>query len=92
MRLILSLSLSLSLSLTHTRIHTHCFFIYQYHSHYLILLLFSAHQYAEYAVQLQQEIHDAGYHVDVDESARTLNKKVMLLLQLPCRLFFPCLS
>ena len=27
-------------------------------------------------MQLQQEIHDAGYHVDVDESARTLNKKV----------------
>lgn len=33
-------------------------------------------QYADYAVRLQQEIHDAGYHADVDESARTLNKKV----------------
>ena len=33
-------------------------------------------KYTEYAVELQQIIHDAGYYVDVDETARTLNKKV----------------
>jgi threonyl-tRNA synthetase len=33
-------------------------------------------KFAEYACNLQQQIHDAGYHVDVDETPRTLNKKV----------------
>jgi threonyl-tRNA synthetase len=33
-------------------------------------------KYADYAFELQQIIHDAGYYVDVDDSSRTLNKKV----------------
>jgi threonyl-tRNA synthetase len=33
-------------------------------------------KYSDYAGELQQIIHDAGYYVDVDETPRTLNKKV----------------
>ncbi len=33
-------------------------------------------KFADYAVEVQQLIHDAGFYVDVDESSRTLNKKV----------------
>jgi threonyl-tRNA synthetase len=33
-------------------------------------------KYAEYAYTVQDVIHKAGYFVDVDDSARTLNKKV----------------
>jgi threonyl-tRNA synthetase len=30
----------------------------------------------DYACSVQQQIHEAGFYVDVDDSARTLNKKV----------------
>lgn len=33
-------------------------------------------KYADYACEVQQLVHDAGFYVDVDDSARTLNKKV----------------
>jgi threonyl-tRNA synthetase len=33
-------------------------------------------KYIDYAFELQQLIHDAGYYVEVDDSTRTLNKKV----------------
>lgn len=33
-------------------------------------------KYADYACEVQQAIHEAGYYVDVDETTRTLNKKV----------------
>jgi threonyl-tRNA synthetase len=33
-------------------------------------------KYADYAYDVQQQIHDAGYYVDVDDTSRTLNKKV----------------
>ena len=54
---------------THTQIHIHNLSHTNTHT-------YTRTQYADYAVRLQQEIHDAGYHADVDESARTLNKKV----------------
>ena len=79
------LSISLSLSLTQTLFLSRPFLSpsLSLSLWFSITLIFSfLYQYAEYAVQLQQEIHDAGYHVDVDESARTLNKKVMPLFQL----------
>jgi len=33
-------------------------------------------KFADYAYTVQQKVHDAGFYVDVDDSARTLNKKV----------------
>jgi threonyl-tRNA synthetase len=33
-------------------------------------------KFADYACEVQQLVHEAGYYVDVDDSARTLNKKV----------------
>ena len=33
-------------------------------------------KFADYACEVQQNIHEAGYYVDVDDSTRTLNKKV----------------
>ncbi len=33
-------------------------------------------KYNDYACEVQQKVHDAGFYVDVDDSARTLNKKV----------------
>jgi len=33
-------------------------------------------KFAEYAYEVQQIIHEAKYYVDVDDSTRTLNKKV----------------
>jgi threonyl-tRNA synthetase len=33
-------------------------------------------KFADYACTVQTAVHDAGYYVDVDDSARTLNKKV----------------
>ena len=33
-------------------------------------------KYADYAFEVQQAVHEAGFYVDVDDSARTLNKKV----------------
>jgi threonyl-tRNA synthetase len=33
-------------------------------------------KFADYACEVQQQVHEAGYYVDVDDSARTLNKKV----------------
>lgn len=33
-------------------------------------------KFADYAIEVQQTIHEAGFYVDVDDSARTLNKKV----------------
>merc|ERR1712060_644963 len=32
--------------------------------------------YTDYALQVQKELHEAGFYVDVDSSARTLNKMV----------------
>ena len=94
---IFSLSLSLTHLLTHTHIHSSSLHLSLHISLTIFLslslsptlILSFLYQYAEYAVQLQQEIHDAGYHVDVDESARTLNKKVIPLFQLASQ--FPLL-
>ena len=33
-------------------------------------------KFADYAFEVQQAVHEAGFYVDVDDSARTLNKKV----------------
>jgi threonyl-tRNA synthetase len=33
-------------------------------------------KFVEYAYDVQQKIHEAGFYVDVDDSSRTLNKKV----------------
>lgn len=33
-------------------------------------------KFVEYAYEVQQKIHEAGFYVDVDDSTRTLNKKV----------------
>ena len=33
-------------------------------------------KFADYACEVQQQVHEAGFYVDVDDSARTLNKKV----------------
>ena len=33
-------------------------------------------KFADYAFEVQQKIHDAGFYVDVDDSSRTLPKKV----------------
>lgn len=33
-------------------------------------------KYADYAYEVQQQIHEAGFYVDVDDTTRTLNKKV----------------
>lgn len=33
-------------------------------------------KYADYSLEVQQIIHEAGFYVDVDDSQRTLNKKV----------------
>jgi threonyl-tRNA synthetase len=33
-------------------------------------------KYADYAIEVQNLIHGAGFYVDVDDSQRTLNKKV----------------
>lgn len=33
-------------------------------------------KYVDYAYEVQQKIHEAGFYVDVDDSTRTLNKKV----------------
>ena len=37
-------------------------------------------KYEEYACEVQQNLHDAGYFVDVDDSSHTLNKKVIRFL------------
>jgi len=33
-------------------------------------------KFVDYAYDVQQKIHDAGYYVDVDDSSRTFPKKV----------------
>jgi threonyl-tRNA synthetase len=33
-------------------------------------------KYADYAYEVQQLVHEAGFYVDIDDSSRTLNKKV----------------
>lgn len=33
-------------------------------------------KFADYACEVQNKVHEAGFYVDVDDSARTLNKKV----------------
>jgi len=33
-------------------------------------------KFADYACEVQQQLHDAGFYVDVDDSNRTLNKKI----------------
>ncbi len=33
-------------------------------------------KFCEYAERVQQLVHEAGFYVDVDDSQRTLNKKV----------------
>ncbi len=33
-------------------------------------------KYIDYAFSVQEALHKAGFYVDVDESSRTLNKKV----------------
>eukprot|EP01038_Epipyxis_sp_PR26KG_P010213 gene10213-13741_t len=33
-------------------------------------------KFADYACEVQQAVHEAGFYVDVDDSSRTLNKKV----------------
>jgi threonyl-tRNA synthetase len=35
-------------------------------------------KFLEYAQAVQAQIHAAGYYVDIDDSTRTLNKKVAL--------------
>jgi threonyl-tRNA synthetase len=33
-------------------------------------------KFSDYAYEVQQQIHQAGFYVDVDDSSRTLNKKI----------------
>lgn len=35
-----------------------------------------AHSFVDYAREVQQRLHDAGFYADVEESNKTLNKKV----------------